>query len=180
MAFRDRVAPLGNTNKDEGARPVAPARPDYVGAVANLVNQQQSTPAQQPQSTSEENRLIVGRNIQLKGEIGACDTLVVEGRVEAAMKSRIIQTAESGVFIGEAEVETAEIRGRFEGKLTARKRLVIYSTGRISGTVRYGSIVIEDGGRVAGDIKDLESGAASDKSTSSPAQPAPQAKTGTN
>lgn len=158
MAFRDRIAPSPAPAGRDDARATVPAKPDYVGAVANLLNQQGNgaPSAQAGQPASEENRLIVGRNIQLKGEIGACDTLVVEGRVEAAMKSRIIQTAESGVFIGEAEVDNAEIRGRFEGKLTARKRLVIHATGRVIGTVRYGSIVIEEGGRVAGDIKEID------------------------
>ncbi|MFN4281447.1 MAG: polymer-forming cytoskeletal protein [Alphaproteobacteria bacterium] len=144
-----------------------PSKPDYAGAVAGIVNPPPGAHA--PAPVSEDNRLIVGRNIQLKGEIGACDTLVVEGRVEASMKSRIIQTAESGVFIGEADVETAEIRGLFEGKLTAHKKLVVRAQGRVKGTVRYGSIVIEEGGRVSGDVKDMEAGDA--QSASSPAQP---------
>ncbi|HEY4136689.1 MAG TPA: polymer-forming cytoskeletal protein [Alphaproteobacteria bacterium] len=134
-----------------------PSKPDYASAVAGIVGQNGQ---QAPQQVSEDNRLIVGRNIQLKGEIGACDTLVVEGRVEASMKSRIIQIAESGVFIGEADVETAEIRGLFEGKLTTHKKLVVRAQGRVKGTVRYGTIVIEEGGRVSGDVKDIESGEA--------------------
>src|SRR6266446_6221182 len=42
-------------------------------------------------------KLIVGPDIKLKGaEITDCDTLVVEGRVEASMDSRVIQIAEHG------------------------------------------------------------------------------------
>lgn len=100
----------------------------------------------------EGSRLIVGRNIQLKGEITACDTLVVEGRVEASMNSRMIQVSEAGLFDGEATVETAEIAGRFEGSLTARERLLVRSTGKITGKVRYGRVEIEDGGEIAGEI----------------------------
>jgi cytoskeletal protein CcmA (bactofilin family) len=159
MAFRDRVAVSKDPGKEEAAatRPLMPSKPDYASAVAGIVGQNGQ---QAPQQVSEDNRLIVGRNIQLKGEIGACDTLVVEGRVEASMKSRIIQIAESGVFIGEADVETAEIRGLFEGKLTTHKKLVVRAQGRVKGTVRYGTIVIEEGGRVSGDVKDIESGEA--------------------
>jgi len=46
----------------------------------------------------------------------------------------------------------AEIRGRFEGELTCRKQLVIHPTGKVSGKIRYGRIVIEEGGEVAGDV----------------------------
>ena len=76
--------------------------------------------------TGESNvsKLIVGPDIKLKGaEITDCDTLVVEGRVEASMDSRVIQIAEHGVFVGKVDIDVAEIRGRFEGELVARKQL---------------------------------------------------------
>jgi cytoskeletal protein CcmA (bactofilin family) len=98
-------------------------------------------------------QLIVGPNIKLKGvEITDCDTLVVEGRVEASMDSRVIQIAENGVFVGKVGIDIAEIRGRFDGELTARKQLVIRSTGRVSGKIRYGKVAIEEGGELSGDI----------------------------
>src|SRR6266704_2263310 len=81
--------------------------------------------------------------------------LVVEGRVEASMDSRVIQIAEHGVFVGKVGIDVAEVRGRFEGELTARKQLVIRATGKVSGKVRYGKIAIEEGGEISGDIAAL-------------------------
>ena len=105
---------------------------------------------------SQGSKLIVGPNIKLKGvEITDCDTLVVEGHVEATMDSRAIQIAQSGTFSGNAGIDVAEIRGSFTGELTVRKKLVIYSTGKVSGTVRYGKLVIEEGGELSGDVKTL-------------------------
>lgn len=99
-------------------------------------------------------KLIVGPNIKLKGvEITDCDTLVVEGRVEATIDSRVIQIAERGAFKGSAEIDIAEIRGEYDGELTVRQKLVIYSTGKVSGKVRYGKVVIEEGGQLSGDIQ---------------------------
>src|SRR5438445_5960013 len=101
-------------------------------------------------------KLIVGPDIKLKGaEITDCDTLVVEGRVEASMDSRVIQIAEHGVFVGKVGIDVAEVRGRFEGELTARKQLVIRATGKVSGKVRYGKVAIEEGGELCGDIAAL-------------------------
>jgi cytoskeletal protein CcmA (bactofilin family) len=37
--------------------------------------------------------------------------------------------------------------------LTVRQKLVIYSSGKVSGKVRYGKVVIEEGGQLAGDIQ---------------------------
>ncbi len=103
-------------------------------------------------------KLIVGPDIKLKGaEITDCDTLVVEGRVEASMDSRVIQIAEKGVFVGKAGIDVAQIRGRFEGELTAHSQLVIHSTGRVSGLIRYGKIAIEEGGELSGDVAAITS-----------------------
>lgn len=98
-------------------------------------------------------KLTVGANIKLRGvEITDCDTLVVEGTVEASMNSRVIQIAERGEFKGKAEIDIAEVRGTFDGDLTVRQKLVIFSTGKVTGKIRYGKIVIEEGGQLSGEI----------------------------
>ncbi len=117
---------------------------------------------------AEENggsKLTVGPNIKLKGvEITDCDTLVVEGTVEATMNSRVIKIAEQGAFHGTAEIDIAEIHGKFDGTLTVREKLVIYGSGKVSGTIRYGKVVIEEGGELTGQI---EAGTRSGTSSSS-------------
>lgn len=127
----------------DAARPAAPAitpRPDA---------------PQSPERIKSDvgSKLIVGPDIKLKGaEITDCDTLVVEGTVEASMDSRVVQIAEHGVFNGTVSIDIAEIRGRFDGELTARDQLIIHATGRVSGKIRYGKIKIEEGAEITGDI----------------------------
>jgi cytoskeletal protein CcmA (bactofilin family) len=142
---------LGGSNPPMRAQPAPePARPDL--RFAEVSKPQQPQPREEPTGS----RLTVGPDIKLRGvEITDCDTLVVEGRVEAAMDSRVIHIAECGVFSGTVSIDVAEIHGRFEGELTARKQLVIYSTGRVSGQIRYGKIRIEEGGEVSGDVSTI-------------------------
>jgi cytoskeletal protein CcmA (bactofilin family) len=132
-----------------------PARPEALETEAPHADLHAAAePARPGRETGS--KLIVGPDIKLKGaEITDCDTLVVEGRVEASMDSRAIQISEHGVFVGKAGIDVAEIRGRFEGELTARKQLVIRATGRVSGKVRYGKVAIEEGGEISGDIAAL-------------------------
>jgi cytoskeletal protein CcmA (bactofilin family) len=111
-------------------------------------------PARAPEGKGS--KLIVGPDIKLKGvEITDCDTLVVEGRVEASMDSRVIQIAEQGMFQGTAGIDVAEIHGRFEGELTVRKQLVIHATGKVTGKIRYGKLTIEEGGELSGEVGTL-------------------------
>lgn len=105
---------------------------------------------------TEGKKLLVGRDIFLTGEITACNKLVIEGRVEASLaESQSIEITNSGYFKGTAEAETADISGNFEGKLSVRKRLMIRSTGRVMGEIRYGEIEIESGGVISGDIRTM-------------------------
>ena len=111
-------------------------------------------PVGQYKADGEMRRLSVGREITLSGEINSCDKLFIEGSVEANLTNcRDVDIAESGLFKGSAAIEEAEVRGRFEGNLTVRKRLLIKATGRVSGTSRYGQIEIECGGQISGDIQ---------------------------
>jgi len=108
----------------------------------------------QPKPDREGSCLSVGRGITLSGEVNSCDKLVIEGSVDAKLTNcRAIEIAESGLFKGSTSIDEAEIRGRFEGDLVVRNRLLIRATGRVSGTIRYGQIEIECGGQIFGDIQ---------------------------
>ena len=89
-------------------------------------------------------KLVVGREISLTGDITACDKLVVEGIVEVNLpNARIIEVSPTGQFTGNAEVQEADISGRFDGELIAHEKVTVRAGGHIRGLVRYGKIVIE-------------------------------------
>ncbi|MFZ2122764.1 MAG: polymer-forming cytoskeletal protein [Rhodoferax sp.] len=140
------VVPLPTQGAGYGAASTTPTQPVASPAVVAA-----NASAAGPTGGS---KLIVGPNIKLKGvEITDCDTLVVEGLVEATMDSRLMEIAEQGSFKGSAEIDVAEIRGQFDGNLTVRQKLVIYATGKVTGKIRYGKVVIEEGGQLTGDIQ---------------------------
>lgn len=119
-------------------------RPAYPGMPAGLSNDR-------PRPVVEGRKLIVGRDIVLTGSIAACDTLVVEGRVESDINdASVIEITSNGTFQGSADVDHAEIAGLFEGELTVHKKLSVARSGRIIGTVRYATIEIEAGGQIQG------------------------------
>jgi cytoskeletal protein CcmA (bactofilin family) len=116
-------------------------------------------PVEQPQPAERrEARLTVGPEIKMKGaEIIDCDTLVVEGRLEATLDTRVLQIAEHGSFNGVVSVDVAEIHGRLDGELTARKQLIVHGTARVSGKIRYLKIQVSEGAEISGEIGLVES-----------------------
>lgn len=153
-------SPFFNNKRDQDPyqprQGVSPNAAAASGAAASAQSSSSSSSKEAPAAAAKdgESKLTVGPNIKLKGvEITDCDTLVVEGSVEATMDSRVIQISERGAFKGSAEIDIAEIRGQFDGNLTVRQKLVIYSTGKVTGRVRYGKVVIEEGGQLSGEIE---------------------------
>lgn len=160
----ESAPPLKPFSRRSGRTPAAapaatPASRAFRGEPARRVAEP-ATPARRlergrpGENTSKQ--LIVGRDIELKGEITSCDRLVVEGRVEAALsEARVIEVAPTGYFKGSANVDEADISGHFEGDLVARDKLTVRAQGRISGSIRYGKIVIESGGEISGDMQSV-------------------------
>lgn len=107
-------------------------------------------------ATAEGRRLVVGEGISLSGEIEACDVLIVEGTIEAALKgAKVLEIAESGVFYGTVEIEEATVAGRFEGDLTVNGRLTIRATGSITGSIAYKELAVEAGAVLDGKVTPL-------------------------
>ncbi|AEB83057.1 bactofilin family protein [Alicycliphilus denitrificans] len=174
--------PFFGKRETESFQPRQPSSSVLGGSVTSTAGASSNAAAAKPaaSNTTESggSKLTVGPNIKLKGvEITDCDTLVVEGTVEATMDSRVIQIAEQGAFHGTAEIDIAEIHGEFDGTLTVREKLVIFSTGKVSGKIRYGKVVIEEGGQLSGEISvgvgSVRTQAAPSSSASPAASPSP-------
>ena len=145
--------PAYNVNNGRNLTGTVRTEPANNTSTSGLRSDAVPAPAQST-NVSEGSRLIVGPNIKLKGvEITDCDTLVVEGTVEATMDSRVIQIMANGAFKGSADIDIAEIHGQFDGNLTVRDKLVIFSQGKVNGKIRYGKVVIEEGGQLSGDVQ---------------------------
>ena len=116
-----------------------------------------AVPASASSSDAPGSKLFIGVNIKLKGvEISDCDVLVIEGHVEATVHSKAMQIDKPGTLKGTALIDVAEVHGDFSGELTARTRLVVHGTGRVSGKIRYGKLIVAEGGELSGDVKRID------------------------
>ena len=103
---------------------------------------------------ADSKKLIVGREINLNGEITACDQLIVEGTIDATLtRGKLIEISKGGLFKGVADVDEAEISGVFDGKLKVRRRLLVRAGGSVCGELEYGEIEIERGGQISGTVR---------------------------
>ncbi len=167
-AFKPQAQPSESTSSAPAAAaatkpsPAAAFRPQAAPAAAttaarSLTPSERSAPSVSANPKASKRVLTVGHDIHMEGKISTCDRLVIEGSVDAELQDvHTVEIAQSGAFKGTAEIEDAEISGSFEGDLIVHGRLIIYSTGRVSGNVSYGEIEIERGGQLTGSIQTVD------------------------
>ena len=155
--FRKSRDDRRDDKSDDNFFRTSPSVTPAASPAANAIPVSQAVVAPSATGDRKEAKLVVGPDIKLKGvEISDCDTLIVEGRVEATLDSRVLEITPHGVFQGTIAVDNAEIHGRFEGELTVRKQLVIYGAGKVSGKIRYAKIKVEEGAELSGEISMLD------------------------
>jgi len=166
---RPGAAPTGPLTRDAAAAAAAAApapAPMPAPAAESAAHAPVAAPVAEPPLTSigpdtPGSKLCVGPKIKLKGvEISDCDVLVVEGEVEATVNSKAMQIAKPGMLKGHVSIDIAEIFGEFSGELTARTKLIVHGTGRVSGKIRYGKLIVAEGGELSGDVQMLDANAA--------------------
>jgi len=143
-------------NDPAPARGLMPPAPATAPQATPQPAQDAAKTALKPEDRKEA-KLIVGPDIKMKGvEVNDCDTLQVEGRIEATLDARVLHIAEKGVFSGTVAVDSAEIHGTLEGEITVRNQLVVHATGKLSGKIRYARIKVEEGAEISGEISMLD------------------------
>jgi cytoskeletal protein CcmA (bactofilin family) len=163
--------PLGSDEPERERFVPRPNRPMQESRTAEVRAPKAPAVARPGGKADEDKTLTVGKDISLHGEIADCAKVHVDGKVEATLsKCRALIITDSGYFGGTAEVETADISGRFDGALECAGRLIIRESGRVNGEVRYGQIEIECGGEISGTVGTVDS-AGSDVSASNDDMP---------
>jgi cytoskeletal protein CcmA (bactofilin family) len=107
-------------------------------------------------SASPRAAACISQGIRIKGEVTGTEDLFVDGLVEGKLNL----TASSCLTVGpngnvKADLNAREIivRGKVEGKVTARDKLHIGSTGEITGEVQTDRLAIEDGAMLRGKVE---------------------------
>lgn len=107
-------------------------------------------------SASSRNAACISQGIRIKGEVTGTEDLFVDGFVEGKLNL----TANSCLTVGpngnvKADLNAREIivRGKVEGRVTARDKLQIGSTGQITGEVQTDRLAIEDGALLRGKVE---------------------------
>ena len=97
---------------------------------------------------------VVGKGIQVRGNLSGSGDLVVEGRVEGhiALQDHVM-VQEEGTLVADVESRELTVNGSMSGNIDASERVSIANSATVIGDIRAPRVVIEDGARFRGNIE---------------------------
>jgi len=97
---------------------------------------------------------VIGTTIQVSGDIVGGENLLVEGRVEGAIRleKHDLTSGNSGQAHANLTAKLVRIEGEVVGDVVGLEKVVIASSGRVRGNITAPRVIIEDGARFKGMI----------------------------
>ncbi|HSD52202.1 MAG TPA: polymer-forming cytoskeletal protein, partial [Candidatus Methylomirabilis sp.] len=89
---------------------------------------------------------FLGEGTRWKGELNFIGAVRVDGHMEGVViRGQALVVGERGFVGGEIEVEVLQVSGQVQGNITARKRVELLESSRVTSTIRAPSLVIWKG-----------------------------------
>jgi cytoskeletal protein CcmA (bactofilin family) len=116
----------------------------------------QSSDSSNSFSASPKAAASISQGIRVKGEVTGTEDLFVDGFVEGKLNltsNCCLTVGPNGDVKADLNAREIIVRGKVEGKVIARDKLQIGSTGQITGEVQTNRLVIEDGATLRGKVE---------------------------
>jgi cytoskeletal protein CcmA (bactofilin family) len=98
----------------------------------------------------------ISQGIRIKGEVTGSEDLFVDGVVEGKLSltsNCCLTVGPNGSVKADLNAREIIVRGKVEGKITARDKVELWSTGQVTGEVHTDRLAIEDGALLRGRVE---------------------------
>lgn len=97
---------------------------------------------------------VIGKGIEIKGNLSGSEDLVIQGRVEGniALRNHLV-VDQGGQIIADIATRSLAINGEVSGQIEAEEVVTINTAAKVVASIRAPRVVIEDGARFKGTIE---------------------------
>jgi cytoskeletal protein CcmA (bactofilin family) len=97
---------------------------------------------------------VIGKGIQIKGNLSGAEDLIIEGRVEGHIALRNHLTIEAtGQLVADISTRSLAVHGEVSGSIEAEEMVSINADAKVLADIRAPRVIIEDGARFKGRIE---------------------------
>ena len=97
--------------------------------------------------------LIIGEGAKIKGEIIEENEITVHGNIDGDIQCKNLIIGKTGSIKGKIKADTLHVEGSIEGEISIKNLLKLLSSSYVSGKLSYGSLQINEGGKLVGEIE---------------------------
>ena len=101
----------------------------------------------------ENSSLIIGEGATIKGEIVEENEITVQGNVDGDIQCKDLIVGKTGSIKGKIKADTLYVEGSIEGEINIKELLKLMSSSYVSGKITYGSLQINEGGKIDGEVE---------------------------
>jgi cytoskeletal protein CcmA (bactofilin family) len=107
----------------------------------------------QTQEKNTSNDLIIGKGVRFTGTVVVPNLAIVNGIFDGEITARELIVEADGQVSGTSTATDIEVKGVLKSTVSCSNLLTIRASGTIEGSMEYGEISIERGGKFAGTMK---------------------------
>ena len=97
--------------------------------------------------------LIIGEGASIKGEIKEENEITIQGNVDGDVECKDLIVGKTGSIKGKIKAENLTVEGSVEGEVNIHALLKLMSTSYVAGKTSYGSLQINEGGKLIGELE---------------------------
>ena len=101
----------------------------------------------------EKSSLIIGEGATIKGEIKEENEITIQGNVDGDIQCKDLFVGKTGSIKGKIKADTLTVEGSIEGEINIKDLLKLMSSSYVSGKICYGSVQINQGGKLIGEME---------------------------
>ena len=94
---------------------------------------------------------VFADDVEFEGELAFQEPVLVKGVLKGKLKSSAdVYISEQASVEAEVAAEVVSVKGRLNGDIFARRKLELFSTGRVGGTLRTPDLIVQSGALFSG------------------------------
>ena len=102
-----------------------------------------------------QNEAVIGRSVQIKGEVSGEEDILVEGSVEGriVLQNHHLTIGPSGRLQAEVDAKVITIEGEVAGDVMAAEKVILTKQGSLTGDIKATRLSVEDGPFLKGTVE---------------------------
>jgi cytoskeletal protein CcmA (bactofilin family) len=104
---------------------------------------------------SDDNAVVIGKGIRIKGSVKGGENIVVQGKIEGtvSLQKHHLTIEDAALMAGDVDVQNITVKGEHAGDTVCSEKVEMNASARVLGDLKTPRLVVADGARFKGKVE---------------------------